>query len=134
MSKGIQDDALAIGQSGCYFLCLLKLVGRHGDALGIYYNARKANAIDDECWVSNPGIILSLAAGGKWDVRHAPKDYVVERGELEILRYERRTSAGVMGHFVVGDFKGGVLWDPKGDSLTVAQGHLVSKRIVRRLA
>lgn len=134
MGKGIQDDAAAIGAYGCYFLCLLKLVGRHGDALGLYYNAQKAGAIDGECWVANPGIILALAAGGAWDVHHAAKDYQPERGEQEILRYERKTSAGVMGHFVVGDGTGKVQWDPKGESQTVKLGRLVSKRIVRRTA
>lgn len=134
MNRGPQGDALALGQWGCYYLCLLHLVGRDGDAIGLYYNAHSAGAIDDECWVANPATVLSLAAGGTWEVRHETSTYIPVRGEKEILRFERKTSAGLIGHFVVGDGKGHVLWDPKADSVTVREGKLVSKRIVRRTA
>ena len=78
-------------------------------------------------------MILSLAGGGTWSVRHDATDYEPKHGEREILRFERKTAAGVLGHFVVGDGHGAVEWDPLGESRTVAEGKLVSKRIVRRL-
>lgn len=67
-------------------------------------------------------------------MRHEGADYQPLPEEMEILRFERQTTGTTYAHFVVGDGKGGVSYDPLDLSQTVAQGRLVSKRIVKRLA
>jgi hypothetical protein len=136
---GPQQDAAEIGKNGCYFLSLLRLVGKESEALGIYQKATARGAISEGCFVEDPPAILALAAGGTWNVRHAPADYILADGEFEILRFERK-GIDKMGltvsavHFVVGDGHGKVAWDPWINSRTVQEGKLASKRIVRRIA
>ena len=128
----IQTIAARLGVSGCYFISLLRLVHREADALGLYFQALQIGAIDEDCYVKAPGTVLSLAAGGAWSVRHESATYLPQSGELEILRFERKTPMQTFAHFVTGDGSGAVAYDPLDHSLTVAQGALVSKRIVKR--
>lgn len=121
-----------LGESGCYFLSLLHLVGCDYAAIGLFRQAREAGIVDDEVYVSNPSALLSLAAGGAWSVRKEGPAYSPARDELLIRRYERKTTAGLMGHFVV--VEGGKVWDPLDVSMTVREGQPVSSRVVRREA
>lgn len=121
-----------LGESGCYFLSLLHLVGCDYAALSLYKTARGQGLVDDEVFVKNPSALLSLAAGGAWSVRHEGPTYAIKADEMEILRFERKAAMKTYAHFVVGDGRGQVAYDPLDNSHTVAGGQLVSKRIVRR--
>ena len=123
-----------IGESGCYFLSLLHIAKAEYGALSLYQLAVSKGLMDEDCYVKDPAELLALACGGKWSVRHEVADYVTARNEIEILRYERKTVGTTYAHFVVGDGFGRVAYDPLGDSITVAKGKLVSKRIIRRLS
>ncbi len=128
----VQTIAARLGASGCYFISLLRLVHHEFDALGLYLQALQIGAIDEDCYVKAPGTVLSLAAGGVWSVRHESATYIPQSGELEILRFERKTPDKTYAHFVTGDGSGAVAYDPLDHSLTVAQGALVSKRIAKK--
>lgn len=123
-----------IGDSGCYFISLLKIVNCDYAAIALYQKALDAKIIDEDCFVQDPPSLLSLAAGGTWDVRHEDANYQTKRDEWEILRFERKDTTVTYAHFVVGDGYGHVADDPLGNSRTVAEGKLVSKRIIRRLS
>jgi hypothetical protein len=134
MQMNTQSICKKIGDSGCYFISLLKLVNADYAAIGLYQKAIAAQIIDEDCFVQDPAALLALAAGGTWNVRHEDADYQTKRNEWEILRFERKEATVTYAHFVVGDGFGRVAYDPLDDSHTVAEGQLVSKRIITRLA
>jgi hypothetical protein len=133
----LQAIAKTIGEKGCYYFSLLRLVGFESQALEMYESATAARAgtkpiMDKDCYINDPSALLKLAVGGEWKVRHELADYMPTDGELEILRFERVITGATLSHFVVGDGKGKVAYDPLGKSQTVRLGKLVSKRIVKR--
>lgn len=130
--KAPQKIAEAIGAEGCYFLSLLHLAegqmsGRI-DPIEAYELAVSKAVMREDCFILDAGAILELFLVGEWDVRHERADYKTGPSELEILKFE----LGDKGHFVVGDGRGAVAWDPYGMSRTVKSGTLASKRIARR--
>jgi hypothetical protein len=136
---GAQVAAKNIGESGCYFLAILK-AGRPDaidEAMGQYWEAIDEGWIDDDCLVKHPGALLSCLACRKFAGKitpdkpegWAPADYQPQPGEIEILRFEVQKTGVTYSHFVLGDGKGGVAWDPWPGSLTVKNGKLQSKRI-----
>ena len=129
-----QTIARKIGESGCYFLSLLHLATRDNDAIGLYKQAVSFGVMDEDCYIKDPARLLSLVAGGNWDVRHQAAQYLTKSDELEILRFERRVAMKTYAHFVVGDGRGQVAYDPLDNAQTVSAGQLVSKRIIKRLA
>jgi hypothetical protein len=76
--------------------------------------------------------ILQSMTGFTWNKTHEAADYQTKIGQLEVLRFERKTGAATWVHFVVGDGSGGVEYDPLGSSRTVREGSLVSKRVFTR--
>jgi hypothetical protein len=132
MIDRIQRLAAALGATGCYFLCLVYLGERESgapvDALHAFRAALLARYVREDCYVDYPERILEMIAGGGWSVEKRPADVPTAPGELEILRYD---NAGA-SHFVVGDGSGGIAFDPYGDSRTVREGKLASKRIFTR--
>ena len=129
-----QTIARRIGESGCYFLSLLHLANRDNDAIGLYKQAIVVGVMDEDCYIKDPARLLSLIAGGTWRVVHQAAQYPTKSDELEILRFERKAAMKTYAHFVVGDGRGQVAYDPLDNAQTVAQGELVSKRIIKRLA
>lgn len=145
MIHAAQEIARRIGESGCYALCLMHVgetaTGKTVDPIRVVAAAMKTIAKDapgktilaPDIFVNSPAALVSIAVGGKWDVRHEGAEYIAKPDEREIMRYERVDGMKVYSHFVVGDGLGRVLWDPLGESRTVREGKLVSKRIVRRV-
>jgi hypothetical protein len=138
----VQCVAALIGRWGCYFLCILrlaeKLLGKMLDPFHLYVLAVQSHYMRENCFLDFPGGLLGALAGGRWRVLKAgdgldsagnaydlPLAYVLQPGELEIDRYE--VPGETEGHFI--DVDG---WDPYGDSRTVRDGRLVSRRIFRR--
>lgn len=128
-----QEICRTLGESGCYFLSLLHLAKTDYAALTLFRLAVKRGIISEDCFVKDPAALMTLATGGKWEVRHEAVDYRTVQNEMEILIYERKVTGATYAHFVVGDGAGHVAYDPLGNSRTVAEGQLVSKRIVKRL-
>lgn len=127
----------AIGKSGCYFLSLLyiaeEIVGKPINAIDAYTDCVAEGIMDAECYVSFPARLLERYTGKRFNVSHAPKTTLPAPGSFEILRFERKEPGMTWGHFVVGDGSGVVEYDPYGDSRTVREGHLASKRIIARV-
>lgn len=125
-------------EGGCYLLCLVWLAERETglriDAVEQYVEAMRRGWCREDCYLEEPARIFSAMTGWLWAVHKEGPGYVPETGELEVVRYERPTPGRIWTHFVVGDGAGGVAYDPLGGSRTVAEGQLVSKRILRRVA
>ena len=134
---GVQVSAKHIGESGCYFLSILKLASQQpsaypdsiGYGLGMYWTAIDKGWMQDDCLVTDPAALLTFASGTGWTFAKQERDYIPKPGELEILRFEVEKTGITYTHFVVGDGKGCVAWDPWPGSLTVRNGKLMSKRI-----
>jgi hypothetical protein len=127
-----------LGKNGCYFLSIVHLAENvtkeRIDAIEAFLIALSSGNVQQDCFVVAPWTILSRLSGVRWGMRKEAKDYPTKPGELEILRFERQDIGALVGHFVVGDGRGGVAWDPFGESRTVRDGVLVSKRVFYREA
>jgi hypothetical protein len=122
-------------------MCLLDIVNEAKPERGfsqdlvnrLFETFAKKGYIDEECTILRPNALL--------DFLEYPATIVIENGthklppgrdcskiETEILyfRYDGQ------GHFVRGDGRGDVTYDPWGFSNAVKHGRLVSKRIFRR--
>lgn len=141
-----QKIMATIGADGCYLLCLCHIgegiTGRRVDAVEVYERAidpvwwrsdgSRGALLSDRCYLHDPATIMELICGGAWHVRHEPADHAPAEDEWEVLRYERQAGSVAVSHFVLGDGAGAVAYDPMGDSVTVRDGRLVSKRIFTR--
>lgn len=140
MTYGVQKIAKALGESGCYFLSLLKIAesiaGCFVDPIMEASEAIESGMMRMDCFVQDPARIMMHVTRQRFEVIKMSPDYKPMPGEREILRYERPDPAGgePLAHFVVGDGQGRCAWDPWPESLTVAQGTLISKRIIRRVS
>lgn len=121
-----------LGEYGCYFLSLVelaeRLTGKRIDAVEAYIDALIKRRTDGEATMLDPAAVLSAMTGGRWTVRKEEAGYRPLDGEAEVLLFQNRTYS----HFVLGDGAGGVLYDPLGNSNTVANGHIAGKRIFAR--
>lgn len=147
MISSPQKAALAIGKTGCYFLCICKLAELIDhqliDPIEMYQEGNHALCLAEDCTVMDAGSLLSMMIAKRWTCIKAGSshplilDYQCKEGEYEVLRYERPPELGdtkstERAHFVIGDGKGNLAWDPWEGSHTVAVGAVVSKRIFRR--
>ncbi len=131
---GAQVAAKKIGESGCYFLSIIHIAGADCvTALGLYWQAIDAGQMADDCMVTKPGELLSALTGERWAVSKQGPTYQAKPGELEILRFELVKTGATFAHFVVGDGRGNVAWDPWPGSLTVKNGQMAGKRIFSRI-
>jgi len=135
---GAQVAAKHIGDSGCYFLSILKAaqgigamdIDYPGEALAWYWCGIDKGWLGDDCLVIDGAALLShLAAVIAYTLHKESADYQAKPGDIEILRFEVEKTGITYSHFVLGDGKGGVAWDPWPGSLTVRNGKLMSKRI-----
>jgi hypothetical protein len=131
-----QKILLTLGESGCYLLCMVKIAedlqgGRRIDAVEKYLECVHQGYCREDCFILNPTAIMHYLYGGWWQWKKEEANYKPHGGEFEILRYEWPTPSKIWSHFVLGDGQGGVAYDPLGHSNTVANGDVVSKRILK---
>jgi hypothetical protein len=140
-----------IQEQGCYFMSILFLINKYTnyewttEIINDYYRSlvySKAILADadfttvdvDDSTIINPEKVFNLKETGtnfkvRYNNRHDKANYHCSQFEIEILRYVN----GLTNHFVAGNGNGEVAYDPWGDSMTVKNGYLESKRIFRRL-
>lgn len=137
MGVDMQRTAETIGKYGCYFLSLVKagelLTGIKRDALRLYKRSLEKGWLEEDCYLNYPNLILEDITGDKWEVRKENADYSPRQDEVVILRYERKTTAGLLAHFVLAGLDGKTIdYDPYYPSQTVTKGYLVSKRVFKK--
>ena len=136
MGVDMQRTAETIGKYGCYFLSLVRagelLTGIKRDALRLFQRAVEKGWSETDCFLLRPDLILQDITGDSWTVRKEGADYIPRQGEIVILRYEYKTTAGLLAHFVLAEADGETIgYDPYEPSQTVARGYLVSKRVFK---
>jgi len=112
-----------IGSFGCYFLCLLKRFGKELDAIRWYKKFLDEGIIRADCYIKRPEELVRELSGKKWTVRFGEASYKPEKDEFVVLHW----SKDKMEHFTLED------WDPLGNSLTRASGHVDSVRIYKEI-
>lgn len=131
------DKALnPIQEWGCAFCSLLYLLEKVTNAtftadyiIKLWFRNYTEGDIDIESSMDNwQGVITDCTDDLKY-LGHFPPDYIPAENEYEILLFKRPDG---YKHFVVGDGKGGVEWDPWENSRSVKEGEIISKRIFRR--
>ena len=135
MSEARQRIMLSLGEGGCYVLSMVHiaedLTGHRIDAVKAYLDLVRVGILREDGYVNDASAVMEALAGGQWSVRKEGPDYAPKNGEFEVLRFERPTPKVIYSHFVLGDGRGGVKYDPLGNSQTVAGGELMSKRILK---
>ena len=130
-----QKIMLTLGKAGCYFLSMVHIAesclsNRRIDAIEKFLDCVQKGYCREDCFVENPAGVMNVLYGGRWEYHKEGPDYQPVNGEFEILRFERATPEMVYSHFVYRD-RAGCIYDPLGDSKTVAGGRLISKRILK---
>ncbi len=126
-----------LGDYGCYFLSLIyiaeQITKKRFNAEKEFLRAKKAKSVDEECTVLNPDEILFHLTGRVCVTRKESKEYTAQEGEYEVLAFKDKFT-----HFVVGNCKPlvengqeNVVYDPLGESATVKNGAVESKRIIK---
>ncbi len=129
-----QVICLNIGKNGCYFLSLVyiaeKITQCSIDVLTLYEIGLKNKWFDEDCYMNNPGAMMTYLTDLKCDVRHDVVGYKCKSNEYEITRYELKETGVTYAHFVV-TCNGKLVYDPYGESRTRTKGKAVSTRIVK---
>jgi hypothetical protein len=130
-----QKIMLDLGEGGCYILSMIHLAedlhgGRRIDAVEKFLDLVQAGIVQENGFINEPTLVMKVLYGGRWAYRKEGPDYEPSSIEFEILRFERPTPKMIYSHFVLGDGTGRVKYDPLGSSKTVAEGRLISKRIL----
>lgn len=131
-----QKIMLILGEGGCYFLSIIHIAEdlsqRIINPLPAYFQMVEKKLMKENCYIIKPAAIIEELYGDDgWTVTKEDALYICRPNEFEILRFEWPTPSKIYSHFVVGDGRGDVHWDPLGESNTVENGELVSKRIFR---
>lgn len=132
----LQTDSrlnIEINNYGCYFMSYLFLANKHTGLeldtkkiMEIYSDAVKNGAMKDTCFILDHVKIFALL-GLKVATRKGSPSSRCADGELEILRFKNPNNG--VTHYVAGDGRGNVAYDPYGTSKTVREGFLENKRI-----
>lgn len=125
-----------LGEYGCYYLSVIHLAeeitNKRIDAVEFFVKALRNKWLDNEATMLMPNTILGSLTNAEFDVIITDAAYQAEDSEYEILLFKNETAKGTYRHFVLGNGKGQVAYDPLGNSNAVAQGALAEKRIFRR--
>jgi hypothetical protein len=125
-----------IGESGCYFLSLVRaaeiITQSRIDAVNVYNLAVMRGYMKQDCFVLRPDMIMAVMTNQMWSIHKEGADYKTTHGEIVIHRYEWSTPRGLLAHFILA-LEDGTRYDPLGESQTVKNGKLVSMRVLRRI-
>ena len=124
---------LEIREHGCYFMSLINLAIRYTqqtitpmEIVARFREFKNAGYIGTDSYIINPEMILKKMGFSAEYVGKFPAGYNTKPNQAEILLFRN----GEIDHFVVGDGKGHVSYDPWAPhSQTATYGELIGKRI-----
>lgn len=126
-----------IHEYGCYFMDIVwHAVRKKGLEVTpeiintLYDKAIAAGGMNENCLILNPDVVFkTLGLDVKYTGRHEKPSRRCAMNEIEILKFTNPTTG--FSHFVAGDGYGHVAYDSLGESVTVREGYLESKRIFK---
>lgn len=120
-----------VGEEGCYLLCIVdiaeEVLKERIDAVVAYLDGIERGFVQENCLMTNAAGFLEMLTGVKWEKRYESATYVKKDGEFEVQKWQRKSGVGTVDHFKR------EIYDPYGDSRTVREGYLESKRIFSRV-
>ncbi len=127
-----------MNKDGCAFLSLAyfseKITLQKWDSIllvALWNKAKSMDVIDKENIIQEWDTLAKMFGLNYDYLGWKEKDFVCNKDQFEICAwYNPRTK---FTHFVVGNGKGKVEWDPLEVSVTVREGHLDSKRVFERI-
>jgi len=139
VNKGIQTFLDEAGDAACYALDIIKIAELYLnsemepvewllkgiDKHFIYYNHDDPND-NQNFFVNDPAGFLTMMTDSPWSVQKTDANYIPQKDEYVVERWERVRTGTTIGHFRLPD------WDSLFNSQTVKYGKIVSKRIFRR--
>ena len=122
---------------GCYLMSILFLANKHtncelstGMINEIFQILIDHGYVEEDAYIRNPDKVFDfMGLPVYYYDQHLPPNQDCEKDEIEILMFQK----GNWKHFVVGDGKGYVAYDPYGVSKAVTEGRLTNKRIFKIL-
>ena len=117
-----QKISKIIGESGCYFLCLLKFCNEEDNAIKWYKRSLALGYIEEDCYIKEPTKILQLLTGKEYQVVKQSSPF---EADLIVTRFVKNKT----NHFVITDVYASVKYDPLVDSVTVKEGYPESFRM-----
>ena len=129
-----QKECKALGDEGCYFLCLLWIaereLDRDIDALKAFGLAKRKGWAEEDCYMANPAEMMSELLGRACAIRKSwDFSEKLAGNQWDVWLYKRATTGKTYYHFVVVS-EGVVIYDPLGESNTVKYGAPESRRIL----
>lgn len=130
-----QRTAQQVGIQGCLFLATCYNLNIIDEWPKWYKIALGKRIIDADCYSFNAVKFIGLVMGGIWEQVEVAFDYLTPIAEYDILMYEAKKKdekGNPITHYVSGDRKGGVLFDPWEGSLSVKDGTKAKRYTYRR--
>lgn len=116
-----------VGDKGCYMFCIAdiaeEVTRERVDVSLVYVQGTKQGLVHKNCLVNDAAGLLKMLTGREWVKRYEGPGYVRQPGEFEVQKWVRKDGSGRVEHFIREGY------DPYGDSRTVREGWLDSKRI-----
>jgi len=136
MTAGIQRLFAAIGESGCFALCIVE-AGQPGcpphTAVDMVIRGQVLKYLDADMTVRKQELFMEMCAGGEWNYRPEKATYIPLPSEISIEKWAyTHPKSGYHEHFAWRR-QDGTLWDSLGNSETLKQGKCIDKRIFRRI-
>lgn len=130
MKEPRQKVMSEMGQEACYLLCVVdiaeEVLKERIDAVVAYLEGVERNLVQENCLMTDAAGFLEMLTGVPWVKRYESATYAKKDGEFEVQKWQRKSGAGTIDHFRRETY------DPYGDSRTVREGYLESKRIFVR--
>lgn len=130
---GLDKKVEKIYKYGCYFLDLL-FISKYQEPtfeeiINYYDTFITKGYMDEECYVRDPGAILTYLTGKKYSVT---KDLAFDSSAAHVIGYCYNPNTN-LHHFVVMNKYNGVLWDSIENSNTVKNGFIESYRLFKEI-
>lgn len=130
MNAGIQKICKKLGESGCYLLSLIEGCSRitkkeYDPILGYQYFLERG-WIDEDCFVKSPESIVKYYLNK--NVFVIKSNVIMKEAIITIAKYYNKRTG--LSHFVLCTDRGKGIWDPLGNSKTVAEGSIYDYRLV----
>jgi hypothetical protein len=133
LESGVQDKIKAIGDSGCYALCLVKIGEIHSGcessmefAVGDIEQAVNEGCIGADMTVLEGAEFLGLLTFGGWTETYESADYTPQAGDYAVAEWFNPRTGDT--HFTL---EYPEKWNSLENSVTVKEGRIRSYRIYR---
>lgn len=126
-----QKIALVLGNSGCYFLSLIKIAEKitnsNIDIIQAFSDCVQKGWITSECYVNNPDLIITFFTGLKSKIlKKSNVNYIAKENDYVIGCFKWQQ----FSHFVLLDKNNKVAYDPLDKSNVCKYGELDSLRVI----